>query len=225
MKPGATTQPSASSSRSPCRSGADLGDAAVADRDVGAARRGAGAVDDGAAPDDDVGAHRAASLAAEPASPAFSARARALVAGLHAPHQVAQLRDRRAGAGAAVDRHHDPGDLRRPVADEVEHRFGDVGRPAVALQRLHGPDHRAEVVVGDAGGDVPGGDAVHPDAVRREVDRGRLAELHDRGLRRPVDDRPRAAGDGGDRRGVDDRAAALLAPCAAPRAACRASRP
>ena len=57
---------------------------------------------------------------------------------------------------------------------------------------------------------MPGGDAVHADVVRREVDRGRLAELHDGRLRGAVDDRARAAGGRGDRRGVHDRAAALL---------------
>ncbi len=58
MKPGATAQPDASSSRAPRRLGTDLADHAVRDRDVGHPTGRAAPVEDGSAADDDVSRHR-----------------------------------------------------------------------------------------------------------------------------------------------------------------------
>ena len=47
-----------------------------------------------------------------------------------------RLLDRRSGRGPAVNRDDDPGDLRRPLAGQEEDGVGDVGRSALALERL-----------------------------------------------------------------------------------------
>ena len=57
MKPGLTTWPAASSTRSPSQPGAHGGDAAAGHGHIGRTARGTCAVDDGAPTDDDVGAH------------------------------------------------------------------------------------------------------------------------------------------------------------------------
>ena len=57
MKPGATAQPDASSSRSPAQVRPDLADHAVGDRHVGDPARRAAPVEDRAAADDDVSRH------------------------------------------------------------------------------------------------------------------------------------------------------------------------
>src|SRR4051795_4922270 len=164
MKPGATTQPDASSSCSPRRSG----------------------------PISRMTPSVTATSATRPGAPLPSTTVpprmtiSADITGSLQLHQVAQLAHRWPRRGAAVDRQHDPRDLRRALARQVEHRVRHVGRVAVALERLGQLDHRAHVVVADRGGDVTGRDAVDPDAEVGEIDGRGTAELEDRGLRHAV---------------------------------------
>src|SRR4051812_2962360 len=59
------------------------------------------------------------------------------------------------GGGSAVDREHDPGDLGGAIAGEVQRGVGDVARRSHALEGLHGPhDGRLVERRVDGGGDV-----------------------------------------------------------------------
>ena len=80
----------------------------------------------------------------------------------------------------------------------------------LAFERLHVLDDRTHVVVGDAAADVGRRQAIHPDAVRREVDRHALGGVGDRRLRGAVGDHPGTGVDRRDRRVVDDRTATVI---------------
>src|ERR1700677_299962 len=144
MKPGATTQPEASSSRAPCRSG-PISSILPAVMATSARRPG-------------------------PPLPSITVPPRmAISAGIStsvAPRQQELgLIDRRSGGGSTVHRDDDPGDLGGSLTGQEQDGVGHVDGSALALQRLGQLDDPAEVVVGDAGGDVARGDAVDPDGV------------------------------------------------------------
>ena len=108
-------------------------------------------------------------------------------------HELLDRARRRTRGRAAVDRQHDPRDLRGPVAREVENGFGDVARRSHPLQRLHRAHDQRLVQRGvDRRRDVRRRDAVHADRVSRELDRGRLGEVDDGRLRGPIRHHARA---------------------------------
>ena len=150
----------------------------------------AGAVDDRAAADDDLSASR------------LLLRAGGCVSWF----------GRGTGGRPAVDRQHDPGDLRGPVAGQEERRRWPrrAAGPGAAAAASAGRSRRCRSVVLMLVAMCAGRDAVDPDAVLGEVDRDRPGELDDRRLRRAVGHQPAPGVDAGDRRGVDDRAAAVL---------------
>src|ERR1700722_17446084 len=174
MNPGATTQPEASSSRSPCRFW----------------------------PTSSITPAEMATSATRPEVPVPSmtvpprmTMSAGISTSLTLGHEELCLLDRRSGCGSAVNRDDDAGDLRRPLAGQEEDGVGDVSRSALTLERLRESDDGAEVVVGDAGADMARCDAVHADAVLGQVGRRRPAELDHRGLGDPVDDRQRPPGE------------------------------
>ena len=118
--------------------------------------------------------------------------------------------DRSSGHGPPVHRDHDAAYLGRAVTGQKEHGVGHILRTPLARQRLVTLDGGPQVVGGDAGWDVAGGDAVHPDAELAQIGGHDAGEVDDRRFGHAVDDRRPAPGEATDRRGIDDRAASVL---------------
>ena len=102
--------------------------------------------------------------------------------------QQLELARRRAGGGAAVDREHDAGDLGGPVAGEEHGSLGDVRGLALPGERLREVPHPVHVVGGHGRADLTGDEAVHPDAVLRDVEGDRPGGVDHGGLGGPVGD-------------------------------------
>ena len=174
----------------------DLADHAVRDRHVGRLARRAGAVEDRSAADDEV------SRSDVPFTEALTDGVR----------EVLEPRHGRTGGRPAVDRQHDPGDLRRASLARNRTAFAtSAGEP----MRWSGCMRRTISVwsydVLMLVGDVRRCDAVHPDAVLGEVDRDRTGvNWMTAAFDAAIGHQPAAGVDPADRRGVDDRATAVL---------------
>src|ERR1035437_166904 len=144
MKPGATAQPDASSSRSPRRFGpiSWITPPVIA---TSATRPGA-------------------PLPSNPVPPRI-ARSAGISTSLHSWYEPLEPVDRRSGGSSAVHRHNYSRDLRRAFAGQEEDCVRDVLRRPVALQRLAELDYRVDVVVRYARGNVTRGNAVHANTV------------------------------------------------------------
>src|SRR5262247_629680 len=186
MKPGATTQPVASSSSSPRRFGrislmtpSEIATSAM---------------------------RPSAPLPSNTVPPRITQSADITTPG----QQLLQRARRGTGGGAAVDRQHDASDLRGTLARQVQHGVGHVAWRSYALERLQGTHERRLIQRRvDRGGNVCRSDAVDPDAVLRQFDRDRPREMDDRRLRRSVGHQTGAGVDSTNRRGVDDHTAAV----------------
>src|SRR5580704_16533519 len=151
MNPGATTQPEASSSRSPCRSGpiSWISPAVIA-----------------------TSATRPGPPLPSTTVPPRIARSAGISTSVVPRHEELCLVDRGSGGGSTVHGNDDSCDVRRALAGQEDHDVGDVGRRTLALKRLRELNDRAEVVLRDPGRDVTRGDAVHTDPVFGQVRRG-----------------------------------------------------